>query len=107
MKQYVIKNYDDEVMTTYMSDHERNEEEVMEEHGVWFEKDEYYYTEEFYQCDRDKNEVVRVKDLMEAFERRYGHDDGGRSLSYGSDIWFSPSEILEFIGKFADEHGMI
>lgn len=107
MKQYVIKNYDYEVMATYMSDYERNEEEVMEEQGVWFDKDEYYYTEEVYQCARDKNEVVRVKDLMEAFERRYGHDECGCSLSYGSDIWFSPSEILEFIGKFADEHGMI
>lgn len=107
MKQYVIKNYDDKVMTTYMSDYERNEEEVMEEQGVWYDEDEYYYSEEVYQCDRDKNEVVRVKDLMEAFERRYGHDESGCSLSYGSDIWFSPSEILEFIGKFADEHGMI
>ena len=103
---YVIKNYDDDVMTTYVSDYERNEEEVMDEQGVQYDKDEFYYTEEIYQCDRDKNEVVKVKDLMEAFERRYGHDESGCRL-YGSDIWFSPSDILKFIEGFADEHGMI
>lgn len=105
--QYIIRKYNDEVVTTYVGDCEQNVRQVLVDHNIPFDEDEIYCTEEVYQSERDKYELVRVKDLMEAFALKYGHDNSGCRLSYGSDIWFSPEEILKFIGNFADENGMI
>lgn len=58
---------------------------------------------EIYSCDRNENEVICVKDLMEAFADKFGFDDRGCYDDKGN--WFSSETVLEFISDFADDFG--